>query len=140
MPPHSESGLSDIVRDWKIETEVCNEYITHIFYESGSSARERHIRKEEQWKRQKVLGEGGYGRVYLEKCVQGDKQDKLRAVKEIKSQDFKYSRELDAIIKFSHYKVCILCRNRQRWLSVVISALRTDLIVCALLCTIFWMV
>ncbi|KAH8121630.1 protein kinase-like protein [Trichoderma asperelloides] len=104
MPPHSESGLSDIVRDWKIETEVYAEYIKHIFYESGSSARERHIRKEEKWERQKRLGEGGYGTVYLEKCVQGDKQEKLRAVKMIKSQDFKYSRELDAIIKFSHHK------------------------------------
>ncbi|PTB47211.1 hypothetical protein M441DRAFT_127916 [Trichoderma asperellum CBS 433.97] len=104
MPPHSESGLSDIVRDWKIETEVYDAYIKHIFYESGSSARERHIRKEEKWKRQKRLGQGGYGTVYLEKCVQGDKQEKLRAVKMIKSQDFKYSRELDAIIKFSHYK------------------------------------
>ncbi|UKZ73157.1 hypothetical protein TrVFT333_000798 [Trichoderma virens FT-333] len=109
MPLNSEPRLPDIVRDWKIEAEVSGDYTKHIVYESGLSARERHIRKEETWKRQRLLGQGGYGTVYLEKCTQGD-QPKLRAVKKIKSQDVEHSRELEAILRFSHkrYNYCFV--------------------------------
>lgn len=45
--------------------------------------------RKEQWKKQKLLGSGGFGSVFLERCVRvtgredgdGDKTGKLRAVK-----------------------------------------------------------
>jgi calcium/calmodulin-dependent protein kinase I len=71
MLPHSEPQLSDVVRDWKLETEVHSTYIKHIDYENGLSARERHVRREHKWKRERLLGKGGYGAVYLEKMYTG---------------------------------------------------------------------
>ncbi|KAK5988212.1 Serine/threonine-protein kinase RAD53 [Cladobotryum mycophilum] len=106
MPPFPENRFSDLVRDSKIETEVHDACIQHTFYESGLSARKRLIRREERWARESCLGQGAYGRVYLERCVHGTEQ-KLRAVKEVKKfvvpgQDLEYLRELEAIIKFSN--------------------------------------
>lgn len=105
----TQNVLSDLVRDSKIETRALESCIQHIFYETGHSARERHLRREERWVRQAVIGRGAYGSVYLEKCEAGHKT-KLRAVKEIKKhvvlgEELDYLRELEAIAKFSHPKV-----------------------------------
>lgn len=107
-PPESEKRLSDIIHDWKIETRMEKSYITHTFYESGTSAQERHVQKEEVWERKQKLGKGAYGTVYLVHA-QGNLQ-KTRAIKKIRKsitddEDFDYIRELEAIIKFSHQKV-----------------------------------
>lgn len=102
--------LPDIVRDSKLETEIFDAYTQHIFYISGSSARERHMRREERWVRDQFLGQGAYGTVYLERCEQKDNSSRLRAVKEIKKfvvagKELEYTRELEAISKFSHQRV-----------------------------------
>lgn len=101
---------SDIVRDSKLETKIFNSHTQHVFYISGPSARDRRIRKEERWVRDRFLGRGAYGTVYLERCEQGDSSNKLRAVKEIRKfvvegEELEYTRELEAISKFSHPKV-----------------------------------
>ncbi|KAI2618231.1 kinase-like domain-containing protein [Hypoxylon sp. NC1633] len=98
--------LSDIVRDSKLETEIFNTHTQHVLYITGHSARERHVRREERWVRDRFLGQGAYGTVYLERCDQGNK---LRAVKEIKKcvvagKRLEYMRELEAVMKFSHPK------------------------------------
>ncbi|KAI8628209.1 kinase-like domain-containing protein [Xylariaceae sp. FL1651] len=106
MPP--SQPLSDLVRDSKIETEVSDTYTQHTFYRSGNSARERLVRRVERWVRETSLGKGAYGTVYRERCEQRGSQ-KLRAVKEIKKyvvvgEEVDYTRELEAIAKFSHPK------------------------------------
>ena len=80
----------------------------HIFYISGRSARDRRVRREEEWVREAFLGQGAYGVIYKEKCH--DKAGpRFRAVKEIKKrvagEELDYTRELEAIVKFSHPKV-----------------------------------
>lgn len=67
MPP-KERPLSDLVRDAKIETEFLESCVRHIFHEAGRSASQRHIQREERWVKQKLLGQGRYSTVYLEKC------------------------------------------------------------------------
>ena len=109
--PSKKPLLSDLVRDSKIETEALGSYIRHVFYEAGRSANERRVRREERWVRQRYLGQGTYGTVYLEKSENGG-EEKLRAVKEVKKfvvlgQELDYGRELEAIMKFSHPKVCV---------------------------------
>lgn len=138
MPP-PELLLSDLVRDSKIETEVLASCIQHIFFESGPSVRERHVRREERWVRQSFLGQGAYGTVYLEKCEHG-REGKLRAVKEIKKfvvqgQELDYVRELEAIVKFSHPKVSTSVGS-----SKLIYLHMLTWVVLALLCTFGWMV
>lgn len=104
-------SLPDIVRDSRLETEFFNAYTQHIVYVSGYSARERHVPKEERWVRKQFLGQGAYGTVHLERCEQRDGSAKLRAVKQIKKynvagRELEYMRELEAISKFSHKRVC----------------------------------
>src|SRR5690348_15308602 len=104
MPP-----VSDLVRDSKLETYFLPECIEHVYYVSDLATGQRRVRREEYWKQDRHLGSGTYGRVWLEKCVK-DTEVKLRAVKEIRkslqpSRPIDYSRELEAIAKFSHQNV-----------------------------------
>jgi hypothetical protein len=103
--------IPDIVQDSKLETQFHSdpEHVQHIQYVSGSAPRQRKIRKEERWRREKWLGRGGFGTVESQVCIQGDSKGKVRAVKmmqKVASSD--YHRELEAIALFSHHKVCEL--------------------------------
>lgn len=102
---------SDLVRDSKIETEFSDSCFRHVFYDTGESAKQRRVRREERWVRRNFVGRGAYGSVYLEQCVTGTSK-KIRAVKEVKKsvvagQELDYVRELEAVAKFSHQKVSL---------------------------------
>jgi hypothetical protein len=102
--------ISDLVRDSKLETRFYGEYTQHVYYVSGMTPRQRKVRKEERWARDKSLGNGASGTVYLEKSVTENGEVQRRAVKEIRKSAHKsgaidYNRELEAIAKFSHPKV-----------------------------------
>lgn len=98
---------SDLVRDAKLQTSFRNDITHHVYYTSITSARRRKVKVEEKWKRQQELGNGTYGRVWLETCIQGPKAGEYRAVKEISKEqepgrEIDYEKELEAITKFSH--------------------------------------
>jgi hypothetical protein len=100
--------IPDIVQDSKLETQFHSdpEHVQHIHYVSGSTPRQRKVRKEERWRRERWLGRGGYGTVESQLCIQGDSKGKLRAVKKMqKLASSDYYRELEAIALFSHNKV-----------------------------------
>jgi len=107
MPPGRP--LSDLVRDSKIDTEMLGTCTRHIFYVPDRSARERRIRREEEWVRESFLSQGAYGTVYKKRCEREGRGSICRAVKEIRkriaSEELDYVRELKAIVKFSHPKV-----------------------------------
>lgn len=102
---------SDLVKDSKLETTTTGDgIIRHVIEIAGQNSRRRRVRQEQLWKRAESLGEGAYGEVWLEKLVGGTCQVNERAVKVIKKRSQKqravdYSRELEAIAKFSHPKV-----------------------------------
>jgi len=105
MPP-----VSDLVRDSKLETTIYEKYTQHIYHIAGANPRQRKVRKEECWERHRHLGSGSFGAVWLEKSITDSGEEKYRATKEIKkgsreSEVINYSRELEAIAKFSHEKV-----------------------------------
>ena len=92
----------------KLETQfhLDPEYTQHVEYISNSTTKQRGTRKEVKWKRERVLGQGGSGIVWSERCIQGDSQKKVRAVKKIpKLKSDNYTRELEAIALFSQTKV-----------------------------------
>ncbi|KAH9890226.1 protein kinase-like domain-containing protein [Xylariomycetidae sp. FL2044] len=105
--------LSDLVQDSKIETTITVNYTEHVFYSTGHTARDRLVRRTERWSRDgpsAFLGQGAYGTVYRECCGR-----KLRAVKEVKKyivvgEELDYTRELEAIVKFSNprYAYCFV--------------------------------
>jgi hypothetical protein len=105
MPP-----VSDLIRDSKLETMFHDKYTQHVYYVSGANPRQRMMRKEEHWERRGILGSGTFGTVWLEKLITDNSEEKYRAIKGIKkgmhqSGAIDYSRELEAIAKFSHQKV-----------------------------------
>src|SRR5271156_3118937 len=114
--------VPDLVCDSKLETRFLSGYTSHVYYESGHTSRERAIPREERWKRVEHIGGGAYGKVYLEKCAEGQRCGDLRAVKKISkplqpAKLMNYNRELEAIAKFSHQKVSRPVRIDSRCLS-----------------------
>src|SRR6266480_4165947 len=105
MPP-----ISDLVRDSKLETTFYEKYTQHVYRVSGANPRQRKMRKEEHWERRRNLGTGTFGTIWLEKLITDNGEEKYKAVKEIRksmqrSGAIDYSRELEAVAKFSHQKV-----------------------------------
>ncbi len=101
---------SDLVQVSKLDTQFHTnpDYTQHIKYVSGKTTKERGTYKEEKWKRERRLGRGGMGVVWLEQCTQGDSKGEVRAVKEIpKFEDSNCHRELEAIALFSHTQVSL---------------------------------
>ncbi|KAJ5358988.1 Tetratricopeptide-like helical [Penicillium cataractarum] len=115
--------ISDLVQDSKLETYFlpdCSVETVHRFQESDPASRQRLVTRSEHWRRQKRIGGGGFGTVWLEKCIKGGRpgatpQDgAVRAVKQIdidtRLGSIEYNRELEAIAKFSHsrYERCFV--------------------------------
>ncbi|GJD03445.1 calcium/calmodulin-dependent protein kinase type 1B [Colletotrichum higginsianum] len=103
---------SELVLESKLETTFFPNYTQHTYYKRGTSGEKRRIQVRERWKRQKRLGQGAYGSVWLETCSRPAKQDgpKVRAVKEIPidlrtRSAIDCHRELEAVMKFSQARV-----------------------------------
>jgi hypothetical protein len=105
-------SVSDLVRDSKLETRFTNDpYTVHTYHETDLNTKRRAVGREEYWQRQEPIGSGAFGYVWLEKCVNGSCRIDVRAVKEIVTTNRRglkpidYSRELEAMAKFSHPRV-----------------------------------
>lgn len=103
-------NISDLVIDSKLEVESFDDHIIQTRLVSNAVTGQRRTREQERWERIKVLREGAYGTVSLEKCTGGPSSGELRAVKSLKNATTvgpaNYYRELEAIAKFSQQKVC----------------------------------
>ncbi|KAJ4200295.1 hypothetical protein NW759_015935 [Fusarium solani] len=116
----NEITLVDLVRDSKIETRSLDSHVVeHVLYETGRSARRRRVSKTERWIKGRQLGQGTFGTVHLQTCRVGG-GNKLRAVKEVKKfvivgQELDYTRELEAIMKFSNDKYNHCFVSSQGW-------------------------
>jgi hypothetical protein len=102
---------SDLVRDSKLDTRFESDYTVHTYHQHGLNYHRRPVQREEFWRRERQLGSGAFGIVWLEKCVLDQENVRLRAVKQILKRRLRgvpqldYARELEAIAKFSHPKV-----------------------------------
>ncbi|KIW24675.1 uncharacterized protein PV07_10377 [Cladophialophora immunda] len=100
---------SDLILDSKLETQFESSFTVHTYREICAISERRVIRKE-YWHRESHIRNGAYGGVWLEKCVQGHRDVQMRAVKQLSikpsrnAERIDYSRELQAIAKFSHEK------------------------------------
>jgi serine/threonine protein kinase len=104
------SQVSDLVQDTKLFTHFKDSITIHTFRDIDTER--GHFNREEHWKREQHLGRGGFGQVYLQKCVVGTKQGSMRAVKVVHKPADSHicrslDRELEAIAKFSHDRVSI---------------------------------
>ncbi|UPK98418.1 hypothetical protein LCI18_009353 [Fusarium solani-melongenae] len=116
----NEITLVDLVRDSKIETRSLDPHVVeHVLYETGRSARRRRVPKTERWIKGRQLGQGTFGTVHLQTCKDGS-GNRFRAVKEVKKfvvvgQELDYTRELEAIMKFSNDKYNHCFVSSQGW-------------------------
>ncbi|KAH8161060.1 hypothetical protein CIB48_g7180 [Xylaria polymorpha] len=100
--------LPELARDSHLVTRMTSDYCVHFFAETPT------VTRKEVWKRTKRIGAGGFGTVWLEKCIEGQESgnDKYRAVKVLRlpssaqAQDAiaQCGRELEALAKFSQRK------------------------------------
>lgn len=98
------------VQTSKLETQFCTDAEhTRIEYVTRSSKSHRSVREEERWRKERELGQGAFGMVCLERCIQGGSEGEVRAVKKVqKNKVSNYCRELEAIALFSHPKAGVL--------------------------------
>ncbi|KAL1840116.1 hypothetical protein VTJ49DRAFT_772 [Mycothermus thermophilus] len=89
-PPPDPSGLSELIRDFELETRFLNgDTIQHFFYRRGTSSENRRRKLAETWVRIKRLGSGSYGSE-----IRIDSRARFTA-----------RRELEAIFTFSHNRL-----------------------------------
>lgn len=106
--------IPDLVRDSKLETHFLPDSsieTVHTYHEPDYKSRRRLVSRSEHWRRYGKIGGGSFGSVWLEKCINGERRGNgLRAIKQMEvrrqSTRLDYNRELEAIAKFSHWKVC----------------------------------
>jgi hypothetical protein len=111
--------LPDLVRDSRLDTtfDLNSRTVCHVSFITNLASRQRRVKTEVRWKRSKRIGAGGFGSIWLERCVEGGSLGQLRAVKEIAKQPdathaVDYTRELEAIAKFSHERVSfVFCQK-----------------------------
>ncbi|KAK7428194.1 hypothetical protein QQZ08_005260 [Neonectria magnoliae] len=108
-PETRPSRLPDLVRDSQLTTRFLGAGSTkHTIYVTPSQSRRRsRVRAEQIWNRERKLGNGTFGEVWLERCASGPTSGSVRAVKEMpkdSSLPMNYLRELEAMAKFSHEK------------------------------------
>ena len=98
----------DLVENSRLTTEFRNKYIVHSYLEPDLDGRKKHVTREEYWEREKRIGRGSFGSVWLESCVKGRRSIRRRAVKQIllSSGVSTYLRELETIATFSKPEVC----------------------------------
>lgn len=108
----SPERLPELVRDSLLDTQFVSGITVHTYPGPRGD-------RQEVWKREKSIGSGGSGRVWLETCIDGHSQGpSQRAVKCVpigaSSEVISYSRELEALAKFSQRKVSGYASRRVR--------------------------
>lgn len=103
--------LPDLVRDSKLETRFLPDFSVETVHTYHEPTQRRVVSVSEHWKRQRKIGGGGYSTVWLENCPKASRHGvQVRAVKQIETGGrfarIDFNRELEAIAKFSHPKVC----------------------------------
>lgn len=102
--PHVEMAERDhLIEDFKLETQFEDDHVYHIYNECDPATGQRVLKRREYWKRDKHLGSGGFGSVWLEECIDGRQKGQKRAVKDLMCPRGRvdYTRELEALARFS---------------------------------------
>lgn len=103
------ASLPDIVIDTQLEVRLEGNRTLYFNHIGDEAAGIRPERRADEWRRERKIGSGGFGTVWLERSI--SKREQCRAVKEISCRaktglPNKFYHELEAIGKFSQEAVC----------------------------------
>ncbi|KAJ5952245.1 uncharacterized protein N7479_010658 [Penicillium vulpinum] len=106
-----QSTTADLVTDAKFRVEFYSDLV-HRFTFQSSSTPGQYVRRKERldiWKKEKPVGSGSCGSVWLHRCLTSENQEELQAVKmvnkkHLSSGGIDFCKELEAIAKFSQKK------------------------------------
>lgn len=96
---------SDLIDHFKLDAKIYPDRTHHISYTSDHARGLRKVKVEKIWRRNKKLGQGGFGAVWLEVEQEGETRA-TRAVKEVSKNNglphqIDYKKELLAMAKLS---------------------------------------
>ncbi|KAJ5850197.1 hypothetical protein N7455_010053 [Penicillium solitum] len=97
--------IPDIVRDFELETRFlpgCSDTI-HTYHESDLASGRRLVVRAEHWQREREIGSGTYGSIWLERCIEGGRSGvEVRAVKQLPTaySDIDYHQPEAKVIAF----------------------------------------
>jgi len=112
------SSAEDLLDHFKLDAEYRNDgefhngYSLHTSYISDHARGKRKEKVETKWFRQRIIGEGSFGQVWLEVQYKGEAILRKRALKVLEKRrlrlfDIDYKKELLALAKFSKSQVRI---------------------------------
>lgn len=97
---------SDLVRDARLATQSLSvDKVRHTVWEPNATGFGRRVRRNDVWKRRRMLGTGGFGMTWFETCIGGPSKGQVRAVKSIKYDEGSSPISLEAYAKFSQARV-----------------------------------
>ena len=105
------SSASDLLNHFKLDAKVFSDYTLHTSYRANRTRGLRKEKVEDKWERQRSIGQGSFGEVWLEvKCQGTGAATEERAVKIINKNRMRtfnidYRRELSALAIFSKSQV-----------------------------------
>lgn len=100
------SQCSDLIEHFRLAAVVTAECTTHIEYKTDRARGIRQEKIQKKWHRKQSIGQGAFGKVWLEIAREDDNIEK-RAVKIIDKscmRGFDYKKELLALAKFSKHQ------------------------------------
>jgi hypothetical protein len=95
-----------LIEHFRLDAQIYDDHTLHTSYVSDHTQGMRKVKIEKRWYKDRRLGQGGFGDVWLEVQKEHDRVTASRAVKAIrkhrmKSLNIDYSRELLALAKLS---------------------------------------
>lgn len=79
------ASSGDLIEHFRLTADILPNYTKHTFYKSDRARGQRKVTVEEIWRRQKTIGRGSHGLIWLEVKEQGKWEvESERAVKEVR--------------------------------------------------------
>src|SRR5271163_23717 len=102
----SVEEISDLIDHFELEATYFPTFTIQICYESIPDQGLRKVKTQKRWQRGKIIGEGGFGSVWLEEYRKNDIIVQRRAIKEVRKRDMtragvNYRREVLALARLS---------------------------------------
>lgn len=104
------NSTQDLIEHFRLEVEFRSEYTKHTFYRSDRAQGRRKEKVEEAWRRERQLGQGASGAVWLERERHSNSERAVKAIRKsegLLSSVKYYEKEILAMAKLS--KVGVEC-------------------------------